>query len=69
MRPFVLASGTTVLGMIPLIWDQFYKGMAATVAGGLFGSTVLILSVVPLFYVLFFRIRPVEEQALSTQVQ
>lgn len=58
LRPVVLASGTTVLGMIPLIWDQFYKGMAATVAGGLIGSTVLILLVLPLFYVLFFRIKP-----------
>lgn len=26
--------------------------------GGLIGSTVLALLVVPLFYVLFFRIRP-----------
>lgn len=60
LRPVILASGTTVLGMIPLIWDQFYKGMAATVAGGLIGSTILILLVIPLFYVLFFRIKAVE---------
>ena len=58
LRPVTMASGTTVLGMAPLMWDPFYQGMAATVAGGLIGSTVLALLVVPLFYVLFFRIRP-----------
>lgn len=58
LRPVTMASGTTVLGMAPLMWDPFYQGMAATVAGGLIGSTVLALVVVPLFYVLFFRIRP-----------
>jgi len=58
LRPVTMASGTTVLGMTPLIWDPFYQAMAATVAGGLIGSTVLALLVVPLFYVLVFRIRP-----------
>jgi multidrug efflux pump subunit AcrB len=66
LRPVTMASGTTVLGMAPLMWDPFYQGMAATVAGGLIGSTVLALLVVPLFYVLFFRIRPHKMQ--ETQV-
>jgi multidrug efflux pump subunit AcrB len=59
LRPVAMASGTTVLGMTPLLWDPFYQGLAATVAGGLIGSTILVLLVVPLFYVLFFRIKPV----------
>ena len=58
LRPVSLASGTTVLGMAPLLWDPFYQGLAATVAGGLIGSTVLVLLVVPLFYVLIYRIQP-----------
>ncbi len=58
LRPVVMASGTTVLGMTPLLWDPFYKTMAATVASGLIGSTVLTLVVVPLFYKLFYRIKP-----------
>ena len=58
LRPVVMASGTTVLGMVPLIWDVFYQGMAATVASGLIGSTILALLVIPLFYVLLFRIKP-----------
>jgi multidrug efflux pump subunit AcrB len=58
LRPVVMASGTTVLGMTPLIWDPFYKVMAATISSGLIGSTILTLVVVPLFYKLFFRIKP-----------
>ena len=57
LRPVAMASGTTVLGMAPLVWDPFYKGMAATVASGLIGSTILILLVLPLFYVLAFWIK------------
>ncbi len=66
LRPVAMASGTTVLGLSPLLWDPFYKGMAATVASGLIGSTVLTLLVVPLFYVLMFRIKPVEPAAART---
>ncbi|MEA1950363.1 MAG: efflux RND transporter permease subunit [Planctomycetota bacterium] len=58
LRPVVMASGTTVLGMTPLIWDPFYKVMAATISSGLIGSTVLTLVVIPLFYKLFYRIKP-----------
>ena len=58
LRPVVMASGTTVLGMTPLIWDPFYKVMAATISSGLIGSTVLTLVVVPVFYKLFYRIKP-----------
>jgi multidrug efflux pump subunit AcrB len=58
LRPVVLASGTTVLGMTPLIWDPFYASMAATIAGGLIIGTALTLIVEPLFYMLFFRITP-----------
>ena len=58
VRPVVMASGTTVLGMLPLLWDPFFNGMGATVASGLIGSTALVLLVLPLFYILIFRIKP-----------
>lgn len=58
MRPVLMASGTTILGMTPLILDPFYSGMAATIMSGLLAGTVLTLVVVPLFYVLFYRIPP-----------
>ncbi|MDO5582270.1 MAG: efflux RND transporter permease subunit [Planctomycetia bacterium] len=56
LRPVTMAAGTTVLGMFPLMWDVFYSSMAATVAGGLIGATVLTLIIIPIFYVMFYRI-------------
>lgn len=56
MRPVLMASGTTILGMTPLVFDPFYSGMAATIMSGLLAGTVLTLVVVPLFYTLFYRI-------------
>jgi len=58
LRPVAMASGTTVLGMTPLLWDPFYAVMGATVASGLIAATVLTLLVVPLFYLLFFWVKP-----------
>ncbi|MGL6225483.1 MAG: efflux RND transporter permease subunit [Thermoguttaceae bacterium] len=57
LRPVCMASGTTVLGMLPLMWHPFYASMGATIAGGLVGATALTLIVVPLFYVIFYRLR------------
>jgi multidrug efflux pump subunit AcrB len=57
MRPVLMASGTTILGMAPLITDPFYSGMAATIMSGLLVGTFLTLVVVPVFYVMFFRIK------------
>lgn len=56
-RPVLMAAGTTILGMAPLIWDPFYKVMAATIMGGLFAATMLTLILVPVLYSIFFRIQ------------
>ncbi len=61
LRPVSMAAGTTVLGMLPLMWDVFYSSMAATVAGGLIGATVLTLIVIPIFYFFFYRITQTEK--------
>jgi multidrug efflux pump subunit AcrB len=57
MRPVMMASMTTILGMLPLITDAMYGSMAATVMFGLLFATVLTLIVVPVLYVVFYRIR------------
>ena len=54
LRPVVMAAGTTILGMIPLVKDPLYSGMALTVMGGLLVGTFLTLVVVPVLYRLFF---------------
>ena len=56
MRPVMMASLTTILGMIPLVNDAMYGAMAVTIMFGLLFATVLTLIVVPLLYVIFYRI-------------
>ncbi|MQX35579.1 efflux RND transporter permease subunit [Roseospira navarrensis] len=60
LRPVVLAAGTTILGMLPLLTDPFFASMAVTISGGLAFATILTLVAVPVFYSLFYRIRPAE---------
>lgn len=54
LRPVVLAAATTILGMIPLIWDAFFQSMAVTIMGGLAFASILTLIAAPVFYYVFF---------------
>ncbi len=56
LRPVVLAAATTVLGVIPLIQDVFWIGLAVTIMGGLTFGTILTMILVPVFYATFFQI-------------
>ena len=58
--PVSMAAGTTILGMIPLLPDPMFGGMAATIMGGLFVATILTLVILPVIYALFFKIKPKE---------
>ncbi|MGQ4880062.1 efflux RND transporter permease subunit [Billgrantia sp. LNSP4103-1] len=56
LRPVTLAAGTTILGMLPLLFDAFFNSMAVTIMGGLAFASLLTLIAVPVFYSLFFGI-------------
>ncbi len=56
VRPVSNAALTTVLGMTPLVFDPFYSAMAVTIMAGLTFATVLTLVVIPILYVVIFRI-------------
>jgi multidrug efflux pump subunit AcrB len=56
LRPVVLAAATTVLGVIPLLQDVFWIGMAVTIMAGLTFGTVLTMVLVPVLYATLFRI-------------
>lgn len=56
LRPVMMASLTTILGMIPLLGDAMFGSMAATIMGGLLFSTFATLFFVPVLYALFFKI-------------
>ncbi len=57
LRPVVLAAGTTILGMAPLLSDAFFVSMAVTIMGGLAFASILTLIAAPVLYRLFFRDR------------
>jgi multidrug efflux pump subunit AcrB len=58
VRPVCMAAITTILGMIPLLPDIFFKPMAVTIMFGLGFATVLTLIVVPVLYRIFHRVKP-----------
>lgn len=60
VRPVCMAAITTILGMIPLLPDTFFKPMAVTIMFGLGFATVLTLIVVPVLYRMFHKIKVVE---------
>lgn len=56
-RPVLMAATTTILGMVPLLFDIAFGGMAATIIFGLTFATLLTLFVTPALYILFYRIK------------
>lgn len=59
VRPVLMASLTTIVGMIPLITDPMYSSMAITIMGGLAVGTLITLILLPVFYTLLFNIRKI----------
>ena len=57
LRPVMMASLTTVLGMIPLLSDAMFGSMAVTIMGGLLFGTLITLLFIPVLYAMFFGIR------------
>ena len=55
LRPVFLAAATTILGMLPLLWDAFFQSMAATIMGGLAFASLLTMVAAPVLYYVFFK--------------
>jgi multidrug efflux pump subunit AcrB len=62
VRPVMMGALTTVLGVIPLFGDAFFKSMAVVLVFGLTFATVLTLIVVPALYVVIFKIKNSESE-------
>lgn len=65
VRPVTLGVLTTVLGVVPLLWDPFFKSLAVVIICGLSFATILTLIVVPTLYTIFFRVRAEEVESGS----
>lgn len=59
-RPVLMAATTTILGMVPLLFDIAFGGMAATIIFGLTFATLLTLFVTPTLYAMFYKIKEVK---------
>lgn len=57
VMPVILASFTTIAGMIPLIPDPMYGSLAVTIIGGLLVGTFATLLLLPTLYSVFFKVR------------
>jgi multidrug efflux pump subunit AcrB len=55
--PVCMAAITTMLGMMPLVFDAFFQSMAETIIFGLGFATILILIVLPAIYSLLYRVK------------
>ena len=65
LRPVMMASLTTVLGMIPLLTDAMFGSMAVTIMGGLLFGTLITLLFIPVLYAMFFGIKNRDEAKKS----
>ena len=57
LKPVIMASLTTILGMIPLLADPMYGALAVTIMCGLLIGTCITLILLPLLYALFFHVK------------
>ncbi len=55
VKPVMMASLTTILGMIPLVSDVLFGSMAVSIMGGLLAGTIITLVILPLLYYIVFE--------------
>ncbi|MBQ1958056.1 MAG: efflux RND transporter permease subunit, partial [Alistipes sp.] len=56
LLPVSLASLTTILALVPLLFDSLFASMAATIMGGLLVATMLTMLVLPVAYSMAYGI-------------
>ncbi len=68
LRPIIMTTCTTALGLAPIIVsrDVLFYDLALVIAGGLLIGTVLTLLVIPCLYAMFYWDKPVEPVTAGT---
>ncbi len=57
LRPVILAAGTTVLGVIPLLGDVFWVSLAVVIMFGLAIGSLITMLLVPTLYAMLYRLK------------
>lgn len=57
LRPVSMAALTTILGMLPLLPDAFFRPLAVTIMFGLGFATLLTLLIVPVLFALMYKVK------------
>lgn len=65
VRPVSLGVLTTVLGVVPLLWDPFFQSLAVVIICGLSFATILTLIIVPTLYAIFFKVKADEMEPIA----
>ena len=68
VRPVIMASATTILGMAPLLGDPMYGSMAICIMSGLAVGTLITLVLLPVLYAVFFKVRRPQAHSLPVLV-
>ena len=63
VRPVMMGTSTTVLGVLPWLLDAFFKSMAVVIVVGLTFATIPTLIIIPILYAVFFKVKSHEVQA------
>jgi multidrug efflux pump subunit AcrB len=53
----MMASMTTIFGMLPLVTDNLFGSGSVTIMGGLLFGTIITLLIVPVLYATFFNVK------------
>lgn len=65
VRPVMMGTLTTVLGVIPLYFDAFFQSMAVVLVFGLLFATLLTLIVIPVLYAIFMGVKKDERTPVN----
>ncbi len=57
LRPVLLTSATTFLGVLPLYQDALWQGLSVAICGGLMIGTVMTMVFVPTLYATLYKVR------------
>ncbi|MET0049852.1 MAG: efflux RND transporter permease subunit [Candidatus Thiodiazotropha sp.] len=68
LRPILLTTATTVLGLIPLYLGggEMWEPMAVAIIAGIMLSTILTLGIIPVVYAVLFRVESSKPQTYVT---